>query len=243
MIHAFNERGFDALDPKWSGGRPRTIGSQVREHICLVARTSPRLEDHLVLHLEPEQAGRTSGQTAGRSHGQPRDPRRILREGKVSWQTTMTWKSSNDPDSIAKMHRVLALYDTPPADGRVVWVDEFGPLKLQPRKGQAWRPVRSPRRLRATYNRYDGVMHMLTAVGRGLLPAGEHAKGVPSRVSDHQVTEWARAANAGREGTPMLSAVSEDGTTQSGSLINGIVREGDRFGNGHLLQRHETVAA
>ncbi|MFC7643238.1 transposase [Streptosporangium lutulentum] len=23
VIHAFNERGFDALDPKWSGGRPR----------------------------------------------------------------------------------------------------------------------------------------------------------------------------------------------------------------------------
>jgi transposase len=41
VIHAFNERGFDALDPKWSGGRPRTIGSQVREHICLIARTSP----------------------------------------------------------------------------------------------------------------------------------------------------------------------------------------------------------
>ncbi|REK87629.1 helix-turn-helix domain-containing protein [Streptomyces inhibens] len=23
VIHAFNERGFDALDPKWSGGRPQ----------------------------------------------------------------------------------------------------------------------------------------------------------------------------------------------------------------------------
>ncbi|MER5511950.1 helix-turn-helix domain-containing protein [Streptomyces sp. NPDC002766] len=41
VIHAFNERGFDALDPQWSGGRPRTISSQAREHICLIARTSP----------------------------------------------------------------------------------------------------------------------------------------------------------------------------------------------------------
>ncbi|GAA3017907.1 hypothetical protein GCM10020229_31450 [Kitasatospora albolonga] len=32
VIHAFNERGFEALDPKWSGGRPRTISGQVREH-------------------------------------------------------------------------------------------------------------------------------------------------------------------------------------------------------------------
>ncbi|CAG6392166.1 helix-turn-helix domain-containing protein [Streptomyces cocklensis] len=41
VIHAFNERGFDALDPKWSGGRPSTISDQVRESICLIARTSP----------------------------------------------------------------------------------------------------------------------------------------------------------------------------------------------------------
>lgn len=67
--------------------------------------------------------------------------RRILREGKISWQTTTTWKASTDPDLIAKMHRVLALYDTPPTDGRVICVDEFSPLNLQPRKGKAWRPV------------------------------------------------------------------------------------------------------
>ncbi|MFF7213286.1 transposase, partial [Streptomyces sp. NPDC008238] len=41
VIHAFNERGFDALDPKWSGGRPRAISERVRERICLIARTSP----------------------------------------------------------------------------------------------------------------------------------------------------------------------------------------------------------
>ncbi|MET8681009.1 helix-turn-helix domain-containing protein [Streptomyces sp. NPDC004647] len=41
VIHACNERGFDALDPKWSGGRPKTINDEVREHIGLIARTSP----------------------------------------------------------------------------------------------------------------------------------------------------------------------------------------------------------
>ncbi|WP_406386115.1 hypothetical protein [Streptomyces sp. NBC_01618] len=41
--------------------------------------------------------------------------RRILRSGKVSWQVTTTWKVSTDPDFIAKMHRILALYDTPSA--------------------------------------------------------------------------------------------------------------------------------
>jgi transposase len=165
VIHAFNERGFDALDPKWSGGRPQTISERVREHIRLIARTSPadwniaafstwslaKLAAHLV---ERHVVATISRETL----------RRILRDGKVSWQATTTWKASTDPDFIAKMHQVLALYDTPPTDGRVICVDEFGPLNLMPRKGKAWRPAGRPRRLRATYNRYGGVMHMLAAL-------------------------------------------------------------------------------
>jgi transposase len=46
----------------------------------------------------------------------------------------------------------------------VICVDEFGPLNLMPRKGKAWRAATSPRRLRATYNRRHGVMHMLAAL-------------------------------------------------------------------------------
>jgi hypothetical protein len=87
--------------------------------------------------------------------------RRILREGGVSGQTTTTWKASTDPDFIPKMRRVLDLYDHPPADGRVVCVDELGPLNLQPRTGKTWQLQRRPRRLRATCTRPAGVMHML----------------------------------------------------------------------------------
>ncbi|WP_433415704.1 IS630 family transposase [Microtetraspora malaysiensis] len=165
VIHAFNEKGFDALDPKWSGGRPRAISSQVREHICLIAKTVPAewgitghstwslrtLAEHLI----------TRGVVAAISR---EHLRRILRKGGVSWQTTTTWKSSTDPHFIAKMQRVLDLYDHPPADGRVICVDEFGPLNLMPRKGKRWRPAGSPARLRATYNRYNGVMHMIAAL-------------------------------------------------------------------------------
>jgi transposase len=42
VIHAFNDTGFAALDPKWSGGRPKTIGEQVRRQVCLIARCCPR---------------------------------------------------------------------------------------------------------------------------------------------------------------------------------------------------------
>ena len=165
VIHAFNERGFDALDPKRSGGRPRKIGEQIREWICLIARTSPadwgittfstwslaKLRDHL---LDQGIVAAISRETL----------RRVLRAGGVSWQTTTTWKASTDPDFIPKMRRILDLYDHPPIDGRVVCVDEFGPLNLLPRKGKAWRLRGKPRRLRATYNRFAGVMHMLAGL-------------------------------------------------------------------------------
>jgi hypothetical protein len=64
----------------------------------------------------------------------------VLREAEISWQATKTWKASKDPDFAAKMARILALYDHPPDDGRVVCVDEFGPLNLQPRPGRGWFP-------------------------------------------------------------------------------------------------------
>lgn len=74
--------------------------------------------------------------------------RRILRDGKVTWRATTTWKASTDPDFLTKMQAILDLYDRPPVDGRVVCVDEFGPLNLRPRKGRCWRPATHPHRQR-----------------------------------------------------------------------------------------------
>ncbi|WP_235926299.1 helix-turn-helix domain-containing protein [Actinokineospora pegani] len=142
VIHAFNERGFAALDPEWSGGRSRTIGEAIRERICLIARTSPadwgitafstwslaRLREHL---LDRGTVATVSRETL----------RRVLRDASVSWQATTTWKASTDPDFLAKMHRILDLYDHPPHNGRVICLDEFGPLNLVPRKAKAWRPA------------------------------------------------------------------------------------------------------
>jgi hypothetical protein len=50
--------------------------------------------------------------------------RRILHERGISWQTSKTWRASNDPDFTSKMRAILDLYDHPPAGGRVVCVDE-----------------------------------------------------------------------------------------------------------------------
>lgn len=89
---------------------------------------------------------------------------RRLRKAGIRWQATKTWKASRDPDFTAKMTRILNLYDHPPADGRVLCVDEFGPLNLQPRSGRGWFPSGRPVRLRATYHRTGGVRHMFAAL-------------------------------------------------------------------------------
>jgi len=163
VIHAFNEKGFAALDPKWSGGRPRRFGPAVREIVCRVAKTSPQQLGRpfttwslskLVEHLGEHHRIVISTETV----------RAILREAGIRWQATKTWKGSRDPDFTAKMARILDLYDNPPADGRVICVDEFGPLNLIPRSGRGWFPRGRPARQRATYTRTAGVRHMFGAL-------------------------------------------------------------------------------
>ena len=163
VIHAFNEQGFAALSPKWRGGRPRKFGSAARDQICRVAACKPaelglpfttwsltKLVDYLAEHAWITVSTETV--------------RQILRDAGVSWQATKTWKASKDPEFVAKKNRILDLYDHPPTDGRVLCVDEFGPLNLQPRPGHGWFRRGEPARLRATYTRTQGVRHMFAAL-------------------------------------------------------------------------------
>jgi transposase len=117
VIHAFNQRGFDALNPKWSGGRPSATDKTTRQKVVALAKTDPYALGlpfscwslvKLTAHLAREKIT-----TVGREA-----IRRILRTDNVTFQTTTTWKPSNDPDFVTKMNRVLDLYDHPPADGR-----------------------------------------------------------------------------------------------------------------------------
>ena len=102
--------------------------------------------------------------------------RQPLREEGVSFQALRTWKRSNDPEFEQKKNRILELYAL--ADGltgpglgdpdKVICLDEFGPLNLQPQPGgKAWAPRAKPRRIRATYSRPNGVRHMLCALDVG----------------------------------------------------------------------------
>jgi transposase len=123
VIHDFNAFGFKALDPKWSGGRPRAISEQVRRRICVIARCCPR---DLGLAFSTWSLAKLAAclAAAGVIASISRQSiRQILRDGGVSWQATKTWKASADPEFITRMHRVLGLYDNPPAGGRVLCAD------------------------------------------------------------------------------------------------------------------------
>ncbi|MEU2297693.1 helix-turn-helix domain-containing protein [Streptomyces antibioticus] len=86
VIHAFNERRFDVLDPQWSGGRRPVISERVREHIRLIARTSPA--DWAITGFATRSSTKLAEHPIGRhivSRISRETLRRILREGKVSW--------------------------------------------------------------------------------------------------------------------------------------------------------------
>ena len=176
VIHNFNRDGFEALYPRYRGGRPRRFSLPQRQAIKRVALAIPtdlgqpfatwslaKLADYLV----------DEGVVDDISH---EGLRRLLREEGVSFQAVRSWKRSNDPAFEAKKNRILELYAI--ADGlaqpgpgdpdAVVCLDEFGPLNLQPQpNGKAWAPRAKPRRSRATYTRPHGVRHLLCALDVG----------------------------------------------------------------------------
>lgn len=203
VVHNFNDDGFDSLYPKYAGGRPPTFTLPQRREIKKIALARP--QDHglpfstwslskLAEFLVAE------GVVDDISH---EGLRVLLREEGVSFQVIKTWKQSNDPDFEAKKNRVLVLYDI--ADGKadpgagdptvVFCMDEFGPLNLLPRPGKQWAPVavngggdggagsQRRRRRRATYNRNDGVRHLLAAYDLSKDKIYGHIKSTKNRTT------------------------------------------------------------
>ena len=163
VIHAFNEFGFESLNPKVGTGRPRTFEPATRERILAIALASPnqagepltrwslrRLRGYLMRRrVVPSISVETI--------------RSILAEAHASFQRTRSWKRSADPQFEAKAARVLALYRQCPSDGVVVCFDEFGPISLQPYPGHCYARRKRPWRQRATYTRRGGVGYFFGA--------------------------------------------------------------------------------
>lgn len=162
VIRRFNAGSLESLKPRYSGGRPVTFTPEQRSALVELALTPPQfagfpwtswsLSKLQEAAIKRKIVKSTSLETI----------RQVLDDAKVSYQRTKTWKESNDPEFEAKK-RIKALYETPPPDGRVICIDEFGPLEIRPQFGQNWRPHKKPNRLPATYRRPHGVRYMFSA--------------------------------------------------------------------------------
>jgi transposase len=195
VIHNFNRDGFEALYPRYRGGRPPTFTLPERQQIKKIALAVPtdlgqpfatwslaKLADYLV----------AEGVVTDISH---EGLRQLLREEGVSFQAVRTWKRSSDPDFEAKKNRVLELYALAErGEATVICLDEFGPLNLQPQpRGRAWAPRRKPRRVRATYHRPHGVRHMFGALDVGRDRLYGHVKVKKRRVEFLAFCRYLRA--------------------------------------------------
>lgn len=160
VIHGFNAIGLEALVPAWSGGRPRTITTEMRARIIEIVDSHPQelgepyatwalstlrtylIKTSVVLTISKERL------------------RVILHEEGRATVATRSWKRSPDPDFATKAARLRRLYrkaESGRLDGVLVCFDEHGPVTPTPKHGRHWAPFKQPRRLPANYRKPHGV--------------------------------------------------------------------------------------
>jgi transposase len=162
VIHDFNRDGFDSLRPPIGGGRPRRISTDDEAKIVAFAGARP---DTLGVPYTRWSLPKLSLYLAGQGIQVSRAHLgRVLGRNGISLQRTRSWKQSPDPDYEAKAARVLALYREQPENGVVISFDEKGPESLCPRHGRGWAWRGRPQRLRATYNRRQGIRYLVGAL-------------------------------------------------------------------------------
>jgi len=157
IIKAFHGGGFDSLNPKWGGGRPRTFTDEIRKELANLATSRPGdlglpFQEWSLSRLRREAIRRGIVEDISTSWLAV-----ILDEAALTYQQAKTWKESKDPRFAEKKRRIERLTrkrHNPPA---VVSLDEMGPVSLAPMKGRGWHPAGEPHRVPATYHRTGGT--------------------------------------------------------------------------------------
>ena len=192
VIHNFNADGFDALYPRYRGGRPPTFTLPERQQIKRMALSRPtdhdlpfstwslaKLADFLV----------AEGVVEDISH---EGLRGLLREQGVSFQRLKTFKDSNDPDFETKQARVLELYaiaDGTPSGRRTRGGHLHRRVRPVEPSTPPWPPMGQTRRLRGRARRRGArPTSARTASGICWRPMTSHA------ISSTATSNRARAA-------------------------------------------------
>jgi transposase len=158
MIHAFNQKGLNALDPRWAGGRPRQISSDGERFIVATATTRPEKLGRPFTHWSVRKLADYLAGSPVRVVKVGRERlRQLLRHHKISFQRTRTWKESTDPQREAKLDRIEQVTSSYP--DRCFAFDQFGPLSIRPCHGSSWAKQHKPDRLPATYRRTHGIRY------------------------------------------------------------------------------------
>lgn len=163
IIRDFNEMGVDAVFPDKAPGREPTFTAPVRKRLVDLASSSPR--DHgMPIQTWSLDRLRDTAIREGLVEAISRERlRQILHEESVSFQSVKTWKQSSDPRFKEKMARIRELTDRDHNPPIVVAADEMGPVQLKPHGGRSWARSGHPNRVRATYNRHDGIRYLMGA--------------------------------------------------------------------------------
>jgi transposase len=158
VIHAFNQQGLAALDPRWAGGRPRRITAEDEAFIVQAATTRPEKLGRPFTHWSVRKLAGYLADNPLRVVAVGRERlRQLLRHHKISFQRTRTWKESTDPEREAKLDRIEQV--TTQHLDRCFAFDQFGPLSIRPCHGSAWATHKHPDRLPATYRRTHGIRY------------------------------------------------------------------------------------
>ena len=163
LIRRFNAGGFAALRPRKASGRPSKYAPEEISVMLEVAGTRPHdlglpFTVWSLRKLAAQSCAGRGGQGAARHHAGPHP----ARPG-VLVPTHEDLEGEPRPRLCRQKKRLCALYRAAPPNARVICFDEFGPIEVRPYHGRAWRRVRHPARLRATYRRRHGTRQYLAA--------------------------------------------------------------------------------
>ncbi|HPC64721.1 MAG TPA: IS630 family transposase [Anaerohalosphaeraceae bacterium] len=165
IIHRFNDGGINGIywSPCFCGPTgPKKFATEITEQIGEIALSLPKqligLSVWSLAKLRQYLIAQKIVSSISLEH-----LRQILRHRKINWRHTKTWKDSKAPDFWPKYRRMKRLDAKRPKGGCRISIDEFGPLNLLSRHGRHYAQTGHVNRLRATYNRPDGVRYLFGA--------------------------------------------------------------------------------